>query len=493
MSAEHASSTPQTQSSGLAVASGPSASGGTSQTNSNGQDTSQQVLATACISIVKDYRRSRTSKIEANVALIETISAELFSTPEQCVSTVAGPYLDMLNEVESEHACSGDNPTRQPRVRVDEPAHVNEEAPVPKDRSRAGSNEPGEPARKCPKLDYSSIKAAVRTRRYQPLSPSLKCTNEILKNWSQDQKEIQRYLMYHKYAPEFHKSGWAEIVAGECINLNVAHNHHYLFLSEAASRKITTDSDWSAAWNKAADSIKFSFPHQEAELNGYFSFISKYFSQSNPSAHGRVIRFDKAVRNRVGSSWRLKLTNFREFKDLIFSHFDSDGKQCNDTADSKSNSGGSYAGGSTGSNKRDPCRKWNTGFWPWADVPDDSYPSTNDNSMRTCQKTDDQLLFIEAQLQEEIRLGHVSESFGQDLLPGMYSVPMHTVPKPNSDKLQLVVDHTAGDYSLNLMINSDSIKGTNGLHPLGALLLQFHENNPNEELIMFKSDVSQAF
>lgn len=77
----------------------------------------------------------------------------------------------------------------------------------------------------------------------------------------------------------------------------------------------------------------------------------------------------------------------------------------------------------------------------------------------------------------------------------MYSVPMHTVPKPNSDKLRLVVDHTAGDYSLNSMIKSKSIKGTklDGLHSLGASLLRYRELHPDDEFIMFKSDVSQAF
>jgi hypothetical protein len=74
-------------------------------------------------------------------------------------------------------------------------------------------------------------------------------------------------------------------------------------------------------------------------------------------------------------------------------------------------------------------------------------------------------------------------------------VPMHTVPKPNSNKLRLVVDHTAGDYSLNSMIERDAIKGTklDGLHSLGVSLLHFHEQHPNVELVLFKSDVSQAF
>lgn len=144
---------------------------------------------------------------------------------------------------------------------------------------------------------------------------------------------------------------------------------------------------------------------------------------------------------------------------------------------------------------RSVCHALREGFWPWADTSDDTYPSVNDNSSHTCSKTDVQLQFIENQMQEEIRLGRVSESFGTELYPGMYSVPMHTVPKPNSDKLRLVVDHTAGEYSLNSMIDRDAIKGTklDGLHSLGASLLKFREQHPNVELIMFKSDVSQAF
>ncbi|KAG2114600.1 uncharacterized protein F5147DRAFT_570026 [Suillus discolor] len=348
--------------------------GNTPQTSSNGLDLSQQVLATACIAVVNNYRRSHVTKLEAIIMLVETISGELFATPGR-VSTVTGPYLAMLDEVESELARATDSSTRGRTTHSDEPAPVDEEAPLPEDRSRAGSVEPGEPARKRSKLDYSSIDAAVKCRKFQPLSPSLEQTNEILKNWSQDPKEVQRYLMYHKFGPEFHKSGWTEIIAGECINLDVVHtiitSSHTVDkqtevlggmeikygVLEAASKKIATDSDWYAAWNKSADAVKFAFPHREAELNGYFAFISKYFSQANPSAHGRVIRFNKAVRNRVGSSCRLELTNFREFEDLIFSHFNADGRQRNDPMDTKSSSGSSPST----SNKHDPCQKWNTG------------------------------------------------------------------------------------------------------------------------------------
>ncbi|OJA11010.1 hypothetical protein AZE42_13529, partial [Rhizopogon vesiculosus] len=50
--------------------------------------------------------------------------------------------------------------------------------------------------------------------------------------------------------------------------------------------------------------------------------------------------------------------------------------------------------------------------------------------MLTCTKTDTQLQFLDAQIQEEVRAGRLSESFGTQLLPGMYSIPIHAVPKP---------------------------------------------------------------
>jgi len=141
------------------------------------------------------------------------------------------------------------------------------------------------------------------------------------------------------------------------------------------------------------------------------------------------------------------------------------------------------------------CRALRCGFWPWADMSDTAYPLINDNSMHTAAKTDVQERFIQDQLWEEISLRRFSPSFGKDLLPGMYSIPIHTVPKPHSDKLRLVVDHTAGDFSLNSMIDRDDIKGLklDGLHSFGASLLAYRRQHPHTELVVFKSDVSQAF
>ena len=77
----------------------------------------------------------------------------------------------------------------------------------------------------------------------------------------------------------------------------------------------------------------------------------------------------------------------------------------------------------------------------------------------------------------------------------MYSVPVYTVPKPQSEKLRMVVDHSAGSPSLNDMITCNAISGTkmDGMRSLGASLLEYRKRHPNVPLILFKSDISMAY
>jgi hypothetical protein len=114
------------------------------------------------------------------------------------------------------------------------------------------------------------------------------------------------------------------------------------------------------------------------------------------------------------------------------------------------------------------------GFWPCADTAMDGYPLTWDNSYRPL-KNEEHLAFVQEQVDVEVQLGWFSHSFGPDLLGGMYSTPIHVVPKPNSTKLRLVIDHSAGRFSLNSMIDLDDSLGIklDGMRSLGLSLLQF--------------------
>jgi hypothetical protein len=133
------------------------------------------------------------------------------------------------------------------------------------------------------------------------------------------------------------------------------------------------------------------------------------------------------------------------------------------------------------------------GFWPWPDKPEE-YPENHDNSHRP-PKTDKERVFLKSQVEFEQEAGRLSAPFGPDLLPGMYSPLVHAVPKPASEKLRMVVDHSAGKYSLNSMIDPKDIASVklDGINSLGSSLRSFKTTDLNSELIVFKSDVSTAY
>jgi hypothetical protein len=154
--------------------------------------------------------------------------------------------------------------------------------------------------------------------------------------------------MYHWCSPEFHEAGWAEIVtgkcAGKCVNLDAVHSIisssrtidkctetigdieiKYAGTLEAVSKKITTVWQWSAPWNRAARAIKFAFPHREDELTAYGEYINDRFDLHFEKLHERVVRFNKAVRNRAANSCRIELCDFTAFTDIYESHFQPDG------------------------------------------------------------------------------------------------------------------------------------------------------------------------
>jgi hypothetical protein len=134
------------------------------------------------------------------------------------------------------------------------------------------------------------------------------------------------------------------------------------------------------------------------------------------------------------------------------------------------------------------------GFWPWADTQIGIYPDTLDESLGD-PKNQIELNFICEQRDKEIKMGRFSPSFGQDLLPGMYSMPIHAVPKPRSTDLRLVTNHSAGEFSLNSMIKREDIAGypLDNMTQLGEMLLRMKADYPDANLVLFKSDIAEAY
>jgi hypothetical protein len=138
-------------------------------------------------------------------------------------------------------------------------------------------------------------------------------------------------------------------------------------------------------------------------------------------------------------------------------------------------------------------RSLREGFWPWASTVDSGRPEIVDNSKRTV--TDKaHLAFMREQRDLEITLGRFSPSFAT-LQPGMTCVPLWVVPKRDSDNLRLIVDHSAGNYSPNSYIpGSEGCVHLDNLHQLGTALIKVRqERGANVKLVLFKSDISQAY
>jgi hypothetical protein len=143
---------------------------------------------------------------------------------------------------------------------------------------------------------------------------------------------------------------------------------------------------------------------------------------------------------------------------------------------------------------RSVCLGLREGFWPWADTLREDLPVVLDES-RPMPASEEQSNFIRSQCILEQERGRFSRSFGPDLLPGMYSMPVHAVPKPGSSDLRLVTDHSAGPYSLNSLIDHSMVTGypLDNLRHLGEVLLDVRRSLGNVSLVLWKSDISEAY
>jgi hypothetical protein len=140
------------------------------------------------------------------------------------------------------------------------------------------------------------------------------------------------------------------------------------------------------------------------------------------------------------------------------------------------------------------CEGLREGFWPWADTLRDDYPITHDES-RPMPSNEAHASFIREQCIKERDKGYFSSSFGPDLLPGMYSMPIHAVPKPRSSDLRMITDHSAGRFSLNSMIDHSQVTGfpLDNMRHLGEMLFDIRRSSGNAPLTLWKSDIADAY
>lgn len=129
------------------------------------------------------------------------------------------------------------------------------------------------------------------------------------------------------------------------------------------------------------------------------------------------------------------------------------------------------------------------GFWPYAKDESGSEGVVLPNHPSVARDMDT----LRAARDHELEMGRFSDAFNK-LLPGMKTSPLGLVPKPHSDKLRLITDHSAGDNSLNSMINREDVSVRyDNLRDLANSLLAYRAEHGDEVLMLWKSDIAEAF
>ncbi|KAF5325358.1 hypothetical protein D9619_009632 [Psilocybe cf. subviscida] len=134
------------------------------------------------------------------------------------------------------------------------------------------------------------------------------------------------------------------------------------------------------------------------------------------------------------------------------------------------------------------------GFWPWADTKAGVYPDTYEEK-RGPPRDEMRASFIRKKRDEEVEKGHYSQAF-EKLLPGMYCMPIHAVPKSDvPGDFRLVSDQSAGEFSINSMVDDKKIHGfpLDNMTHVAEMLLHARSKEPDEELVMFKCDIADAY
>ncbi|KAF6741013.1 hypothetical protein DFP72DRAFT_835552 [Ephemerocybe angulata] len=160
----------------------------------------------------------------------------------------------------------------------------------------------------------------------------------------------------------FPTSEWNNIVRGTPINLDnvLSHLHHVnppkesvgrlgdreiTFGEPKPTRVVESAADWHASWVKSIAATSFVFPHRRDELEQYGEHIMQLFAAKVPSAAGKVIMYDRAIRNFIGGGQRHSLTDTASYSNLREAILSVDGVEAHRSAGGSKGRGHGDKGG----------------------------------------------------------------------------------------------------------------------------------------------------
>lgn len=138
-------------------------------------------------------------------------------------------------------------------------------------------------------------------------------------------------------------------------------------------------------------------------------------------------------------------------------------------------------------------RGFREGFWPMLELGDSEWFTRPFPERESAPEERD---FLIAQVKKEEALGRLSRVFSRSdepLWPGMGEVPVHAVPKPDSDDFRMVIDQSAGPGAPNDYISREAINiKLDNVQHLGHNILATRRRGRTPRFL-FKDDVAGAY
>ncbi|KAF5363094.1 hypothetical protein D9757_012025 [Collybiopsis confluens] len=124
-----------------------------------------------------------------------------------------------------------------------------------------------------------------------------------------------------------------------------------------ASKSITGRVEWQQAWRATAQAIQFVFPDRKRELERYEDHIQNLFDDSRESSYGNILRYDRAVRQLMGTRRDLLYNDYNDEKCVRFrtTYLQSMGRQF------QSPSSAATTGHRDRNKSKEVCKKFNLG------------------------------------------------------------------------------------------------------------------------------------
>ena len=146
--------------------------------------------------------------------------------------------------------------------------------------------------------------------------PVLLEVNRTLAAWnktSRSWKAVYQDLLNQPGKPPFPPEQWRNIIVSNPVNLDRVFDRfqsdsitneiservgkaRISFNGEPIGKGVSCYADWTTAWDETINAYQYIWPSRTGELTAYRRHISSLFHAFTPTSHGKVIKYDRAVR-----------------------------------------------------------------------------------------------------------------------------------------------------------------------------------------------------